>query len=96
MENPVQVVHNYLNLMNELRSEIDVSKSICKPTSTESILQSSNEQSTNFPSRTNAKYNTTKYHLISKGDLFLPYFLCKMCLQTYFYVLQYNYIKERR
>ena len=42
MKNPVQVVHNYLNLMNELRSEIDVSKSICKSTSTESILQSTN------------------------------------------------------
>ena len=24
-----------------------------------------------------AKYNTTKYHLIGKGDLFLPYFLSK-------------------
>ena len=22
-----------------------------------------------------AKYNTTKYHIMSKGDLFLPYFL---------------------
>ena len=43
-----------------------------------------------------SKYNTTKYHLMSNGDLFLPYFLCKMCLQIYFYVLQYIYIKERR
>ena len=24
-----------------------------------------------------AKYNTTKYHIIGKGDLFLPYFLSK-------------------
>ena len=24
-----------------------------------------------------AKYNTTKYHLMYKGDLFLPYFLSK-------------------
>ena len=41
-----------------------------------------------------SKYNTTKYHLMSKGDLFLPYFLCKMCLQIYFYVLQYKKWKE--
>ena len=28
-------------------------------------------------SRNITKYNTTKYHLIDKGDLFLPYFLHK-------------------
>ena len=46
-----------------------------------------------------AKYSTTEYHLISKGDLFLPYFLYKFSKNTcifQFYVLQYNYIKERR
>ena len=46
-----------------------------------------------------AKYNTTKYHLMGKGDLFLPYFLYKFSKNTcifHFYVLQYNYIKERR
>ena len=47
-----------------------------------------------------AKYNTAKYHLICKGDLFLPYFLYKFskkntCILP-FYVLQYKYIKERR
>ena len=54
-DNPVTLVQNYIALINEFREELDVSKSICKSTSTESILQSTNEQPTNFPSRTNAK-----------------------------------------
>ena len=32
MENPVQVVHNYLNIMNELRSEIEEISKVYKPT----------------------------------------------------------------
>ena len=46
-----------------------------------------------------AKYNTTKYHIMGKRDLFHSYFLYKFSKNTcilYFYVLQYNYIRERR
>ena len=45
-----------------------------------------------------SKYNTTKYHIIGKGDLFLPYFLSKKFHKSLaFYIFMcYNIKKERR
>ena len=54
-DSPVTLVQNYIALINEFREELDVSESICKSTSTESILQSTNEQSTDFSTGTNAE-----------------------------------------
>ena len=57
MNNPILFVKTYLNLMNQLRSELNVSKSICKFDGAKSLLQSANEQSTIFSTGTDTESN---------------------------------------
>lgn len=53
--NGLELTKSLINFNNYIKGDKYVSKSLCKPISTKSVLQSTNEQPTNFPSRTNTK-----------------------------------------
>lgn len=53
--NGLELTKSLINFNNYIRSAKYVPKSLCEPTSAESVLQSTNEQPTNFSPRTNAK-----------------------------------------
>lgn len=53
--NGLELTKSLINFNNYIRGDKYVSKSLCEPISTKSVLQSTNEQPTNFSTRTNAK-----------------------------------------